>query len=79
MHVCVSVLFSLVFLTTGSGSGNVVFSIYFFCPPCALSPCIVRVHVLQVKMQTYAAVVSSLVLCVGALYWYKYCLRIYNR
>lgn len=30
-------------------------------------------------MQTYAACTASVVLSVGATYWYKYCLRIYNR
>lgn len=32
-----------------------------------------------VKMQTYAAVIASLVICTGGFYWYKHCLRIYNR
>ena len=32
-----------------------------------------------VKMQTYAACIATIVLSVGATYWYKYCLRIYNR
>lgn len=32
-----------------------------------------------VMMETYSSAVSTIVLTVGALYWYKYCLRIYNR
>jgi hypothetical protein len=32
-----------------------------------------------VVMKTYASAVCTCVLIVGAVYWYKYCLRIYNR
>mmetsp|Transcript_15107 Transcript_15107/g.22725 ORF Transcript_15107/g.22725 Transcript_15107/m.22725 type:complete len:406 (+) Transcript_15107:142-1359(+) len=32
-----------------------------------------------VVMKTYASSVCTAVLMVGAVYWYKYCLRIYNR
>ena len=32
-----------------------------------------------VVMKTYASSVCTCVLMIGAVYWYKYCLRIYNR
>ena len=38
-----------------------------------------KYHDFKVKMQTYAAVIASLVICTGGFYWYKHCLRIYNR
>lgn len=32
-----------------------------------------------VVMKTYASSACTCVLMIGAVYWYKYCLRIYNR
>ena len=38
-----------------------------------------KVFNFKVMMETYSSAVSTIILTVGALYWYKYCLRIYNR
>ena len=32
-----------------------------------------------IVMRTYASAICTGILLVGGLYWYKYCLRIYNR
>jgi hypothetical protein len=32
-----------------------------------------------IVMKTYASAACTAILVIGGLYWYKYCLRIYNR
>lgn len=46
---------------------------------CLIAFQLMTLAVTWVMMETYSSAVSTVVLTVGALYWYKYCLRIYNR
>lgn len=46
---------------------------------CLIAFQLMTLAVTWVMMETYSSAVSTVVLLVGGLYWYKYCLRIYNR